>query len=354
MSQRSQNVRILIQQAIEQHTFPGCVVGIINREGQREFIAAGRHTYEPESPAVADNTVYDVASVTKSIPTSSALLTLVEAGRLSLEDPVVKFIPEFDTHESKRSVLVRHLLTYSLDLGALSLSGLVQAGKSAREILETICSAPLARPPGERYIYANATGLLTGLLVERVSGRKLPDFARELFFGPLNMSDTTFRPAVVPLERIAPTGFQGGRGWIHGVVHDPGTFVLQPTYALGSAGLFSTVPDLLHFLQMLLHTGSINGRQFFKPETVSLMYTNQLASVGFFQGLGWQLNDPRWMGSLTHPLFGKTGFTGCMVLVDPIRGHGIVALSNRTFPYTPSDYVLIHTFWRRLVSLVLQ
>lgn len=345
-----QEVKRRIEEAISEKIFPGCVVGVVDGSGNRQIISCGRHTYEPNSTELSADSIFDIASVTKSIPTSCALLTLVEQGYVHLDDPIVKFIPEFDTESVKRAVLVRHLLTYSLDLGPLSLSGLVEAGKSGEEILETIFSAPLARPPGERYVYANSTGLLAGLLVERASGQKLPQLAQEFFFDPLRMTGTTFAPGTLPQERIVPTGFQGGRGDIRAIVHDPGTFVLQPRYILGSAGLFSTVPDLLNFLEMILREGEMEGRRFFKPEIIRDMYTNQLAGTNYFQGLGWQLNNPVWMGTATPTLFGKTGFTGCMVLMDPHKKRGLVALSNRTYPQSPSSHTGIHVFWRKLAD----
>jgi len=155
-----------LSRGIEERIFPGCVVGVISRDGEKDVVSMGRLTYEHDSPVVREDTVYDVASVTKSVPGSSVLLKLVDEGRLRLGDRVADYIPEFANHEWKEDVLIKHLLTYTIDfLDVPSMS--TMKDKNPEEIIERIVSAPLRVPPGTTYVYGNPTALLIGLIIQK-------------------------------------------------------------------------------------------------------------------------------------------------------------------------------------------
>jgi CubicO group peptidase (beta-lactamase class C family) len=315
-----------IVKAVEEKIFPACAVGTVERNGGRTVVPFGHFTYDADSPPVRENSIFDVASVTKAIPVSCIALQLIEEGKLKLNDPVTSFVPEF-AGEGKNAVTVFHLLTQTLDLLLPHLSSLRDV--PPRELLTQILQAPLRSRPGTKFVYANATSILLGLVVERVSGRKLDELARERFFEPLGMSRTGFHPE----GEVIPTEVDERRGLIQGTVHDESAFVLSSIMTPGSAGLFSTAPDLLTFLEMLLREGEFSGRRYFKPETVTLMHTNQLANIGASHGLGWELNQRQYMGNIcSDQAFGKTGFTGCVAMCDPVKGVGFVMLSNCTFP----------------------
>jgi len=340
--------------AIAEKVFPGAVVGVVEANGRRQFYRAGHLTYQDDSPEVREDTIYDLASVTKSIPGSCSLLKLIDEGGLKLEDRLVDFVPEFGNFENKKEVKIKHLLTYTLDLEILPTSKLKD--KTAEELLTVVVEAPLRSPPGIKYQYTNSTAGFVGLVVERVSGKKLDRYADENFFVPLAMNRTSYHPDIFDRAEIAPTEIDDWRGRvIQGEVHDESTFVLQQGgYITAIAGLFSTAPDLLNFLAMLLNQGSQAGRKYFSPEIVAQMSTNQLDSANQAKaGLGWVIDWPEALGRYcSQRTFCKSGFTGTLVAVDPIKGIAFTLLSNRTYPKRPPDSSAINEVRRDIADIV--
>jgi CubicO group peptidase (beta-lactamase class C family) len=341
---------------IGEKIFPGCVAGTLSGGGAGEITAAGHFTYDPASPKVTEDTVYDVASITKAIPTACLALKLIEAGTITTETRCIDFVPEI-AGPHREQICVKHLLTHTLDFD-LRLSE--QRDRSPQDILNAIFTAKLRTPPGTVYNYANATSVLLGLLVERAAGgRRLDTLAEETFFYPLGMKSTGFFPDTAVKKRTAPTEVDPWRGReIRGEVHDESAWALRPAVVAGSAGLFSTVPDLLVFCRMLLNRGEYDGVRFFKRETVALMHANALppalAAQGCSAALGWELDNKKYMGSTrTTATFGKTGFTGCTVMVDPSRGTGLVLLTNHTYPRRRTEKDTINGVRSRLAEMVL-
>jgi CubicO group peptidase (beta-lactamase class C family) len=340
----------ICEAAIREHVFPGCVAGYV-RDGETTVLPFGGQTYEPIAEAVTAKTVYDVASITKSIPTSCLMLHLVERGLVSLDDKVVLYIPEL-ANEYREQILVRHLLTYTVifDLPQ-GLSGV--AKEFPNQILENVFTAPLAAVPGTKYLYTSAPALLAGLIIERIAKMPLNDFANQVF-GPLPMRRTAFSTGWVEPHTVAPSEIDD-RGLVRGVPHDEAAWALRGTGRIaGHAGLFTTAPDLLVFANMLLNEGEYDGARYFDPKTVNMMHTNQLPADLHATGLGWEMARPEVMG--THgskQLFGKTGFTGCIVLIDPEKQRALVFVSNRTYPQRPSTREPINKVFRELADLVL-
>ncbi len=341
-----------IQKAVKDKVFPGCVVGVVRKSGERSVLPFGKFTYEEDSNIVQENTIYDVASITKAIPTSSLLLTLIDQKKTGLEDRVLDYLPEFSNFDNKKDVLIKHLLTYTLNLVAPSMASLKNL--SPEQIIKIIVEAPLRNAPGSSLLYTNSTAVFMGLLIERVSGKKIDELADKHFFTPLKMHNTSFQTEKFNKDDIVPTEIDEWRGRrIQGEVHDESTFILQQKYHTGLAGLFSTAPDILSFLEILLNYGTHGGRRFFSPDVVRQMHTNQIADIGKSAGLGWELNQPHFMGCYcTEDTFGKTGFTGCMVLCDIVKEVGIVLLSNRTYPKRPKSSVLINTTRRDIADII--
>ncbi len=340
-----------VQRAIDERVMPGAVVGIITRDGDRGVFPFGKLTYDMEAVPVRADTLYDVASVTKSIPGSLALLKLLDDGRLALDDPLVNYVPEFDTDPAKRVVTLRHLLTYTLDLDVPAMSSLILKGPE--QIMEHIIRAPLKAAPGSAYRYNNATALFTHLIVKSVTGKTLDQFADEVLFGPLGMTRTTFAPLRFYSSDIAPTEVSEWRGELMwGKVHDESSYVLQEKDVVSIAGLFSTAPDLLHILEMLLRGGESGGRRFFSEQLVGEMSRNQFPESVFFTGLGWEINEPYFMGLHAAECFGKTGFTGCSVLVNQQLGAGIVLLSNAIYPKRPESTESRNLLRRDIANIV--
>src|SRR3989344_5484242 len=304
-----------VEKAIAEKVFPGCIVGIVRSDGTREGLPFGRFMYEPEAPAVREYTVYDLASITKSIPTASLALNFLQKGKFELSDSVKKYIPEL---QNDYGATVEDLLAYRVH--GVRMSEL--KNQTPEEISDYIFAHGFDAPPGESE-YTNLPAFLLGVVLERYFGDPLDDIAEGHFFMPLGMKDTHFCAA--DKSRCAPTEIDG-TGEVRGIVHDESARVFAKTsQAVGHAGLFSTAPDILHFLEALLR-----GK-----------YENIIE--GAQRGLGWQRNQPWFMGTrLSEHTFGKTGFTGTSVVVDIERGIAFTILSNRTYPQRPPDAASIH------------
>ncbi len=326
-----EKIRTRISRAIAEKVFPGCAIGIVKRNGEGLVLPFGNFTYEGGSPAITENSIFDVASITKSIPTACLALKLIEEKKLSLEDKLIDFVPEF-RNADRELVLIKHLLNQTIDYDFRLFD---YRDRRPDEILDIIFTTDFKVKPGEKLSYRDPTSILLGLVIEKILGNTLDNLGSEHYFNPLGMSRTRFRP----LEQfrkveIVPTEIDDWRGGVvQGEVHDESAFALGKKMVVGEAGLFSTAPDLLKFLLMLLNGGELNGHQYFSPETINEMHTNQLEDIGVYQGLGWELYQPRYMGQhCTKETFGKTGFTGCVVMCDTSYGVGIVMLSNTTYP----------------------
>ncbi|MFP4015125.1 MAG: serine hydrolase domain-containing protein [Chitinispirillaceae bacterium] len=331
-------MRKYLQDAIERKVFPGCVVGVVCGESEH-VLAQGHYTFEIDSEPMTSNSVFDCASITKSIPVSTVALQLVDQGQISLSDRMIDYLPEY-TGSYREDIKIKHLLTHTLDFN-FRLSGCKDL--PPRTILEEILDVKMKRPPGEIFCYANATSILLGMVLERVCGKSLSDLAQERIFDPLHMTETTFFPEKLD-ENIVPTEIDSWRDRvIRGEVHDESAWALRPLMVAGSAGLFSTVPNLLSFMDMVLRGGVVDGKRILSSETIGRMCTNQIAELpGMSTGLGWELNQP-YMGEKRPPTtIGKTGFTGCAVIGDRHRRAALVILSNFTWPHRKQDRSLIN------------
>lgn len=334
------NIGKRIEEAIQERIFPGCVLGVTTKKRERMVMAYGNYTYEAHSERVEENTIYDVASITKSIPTACLALRLIDEGKLGLDEQLIKYVPEFANSE-RAKVLIKHLLTHTLDSG-LRLSH--HKNKSSEEILNIIFESEFKTSPGKAFFYSNATSVLLGMVVENLTHQKIDLLADKCFFESLKMKKTTFHPKKMDKKQIPPTEQDEWRGRVvQGEVHDESAYKLQEKMIVGSAGLFSTVPDLLTFMEMLLNQGTLDREKYFSPEMVRMMHTNQLQEIGHRAGLGWELWQKRFMGQLcSRETFGKTGFTGCVFVCDPVKEKGFVLLTNRTYPKRNPDVSLMN------------
>lgn len=333
----------LAYDAIDQRLFPGCVIGVVTREGENIIRPFGQFTYDANAKRVREDTIYDVASITKSIPTSCLALYLIEQKKMSLGDPLIFYIPEYKG-AFREEITILHLLTQTLQF-SFPLSSI--AHLKPDEMIEKIVHANLLRYPGSTYYYANATSILLGMVIEKVTGKSLDSAAQEVFFTPLGMTQTTFHPS----SNTPPTEVSSSGKDVKGIVHDESARALLPR-TVGSAGLFTSVPDLLRFLQMLLTGGSLDGRYYFSEETVKSMYVNHFPNFSVSVGLGWELSASFMGDKPGKTTFGKTGFTGCMAVCDRTKGLGIVMLSNRTYPHRPPSGDAIHQVRRSFCEAV--
>jgi CubicO group peptidase (beta-lactamase class C family) len=325
----------ICQKHIQMQTFPGCQIGYID-QGETRLMNFGRLTYENDSRHVSQSTMYDIASITKSIPTASIILKLIELKQLSLDDKVIDYLPEL-SNSYREQMLIRHLLTYTVifDLPG----GLAKLAKDRPDdMIADMYRTPLVAPPGERYWYTNLPAILLGLVAEKVCRATLDDVARRWFFDPLGMTHTWFSPNPLLADNVAPTeAFEDG--FSRGEVHDEAARTMQRQGRVaGDAGVFSTAEDLLKFAAMLLANGSADGHSYFSKETIREMSTNQIASLGESTAMGWELGWKFFEApGASEQLFGKTGFTGCVLLIDPKQQKAFVQLSNSTWPKRPTQ-----------------
>lgn len=337
--------------AIKNKVFPGCVVGIVNKNGERQILPFGNFTYEQPPQLVKEDTIYDTASLTKSITTGSLALQLIDEGKLKLTDKLIDYIPEF-RNSDRENVLIKHLLTYTIDgYGFASLRE-----KSAAGLYETLLTHDFEKRPGTVFKYTNIPAALLGLVIEKIYGDTLDNLADKHFLKPLKMTRSTFYPEKFPIEEIVPTEIDDWRGLVHGIVHDESAYICKKEGKIvGHAGLFSTASDILNFLEVLLHKGTFQGKKYFSEKIVEQIGTNQIAELNDFTGLGWELNQPRYMGNYCTPhTFGKTGFTGTLAICDVEKGVAYVILSNRIFPKRPTDSAAINAFRKVIGEIILK
>lgn len=336
----------LVSEAVEKKGVPGAVL-LVGRNGAVAFRKAyGFAGLRPEKRAMEENTVFDVASLTKTF-VATAVMRLIEEGKIELDAPVGRYLPAFDRAGGDRArITIRHLMTHSAGLPA----GGAYAGKTrtTAQIIEEIATSPQKSPPGTQFLYSDFSFITLGAVIEAVSGQSLDVYCRQTIFEPLGMSETSFRPQGELAVRVAATTPGNDTPESRGKVHDPTSAALNGV--AGSAGIFSTADDLARFCQMLLNGGEYAGRRILKPQTVALFTSKQSPVTGSARALGFDLDSPYAIrGALPPGSFGHTGFTGTSLWVDPITQTFVVLMTNAVHANPPIGAV---TPLRRAVSSV--
>jgi CubicO group peptidase (beta-lactamase class C family) len=304
--------------------YPGAAV-VVGRNGavvwEKGFgrVGWGRD----DAPVVAERTIYDLASLTKVVGTTTAVMVLFDEGKIRLDDPVSRYIPAF-SGGPKDGVTVLQLLEHRSGLPPGR--DLWRTAHSPAEARDEAISTPLICQPGDCYEYSDLGADLLGFVVEAASGQPLDEFLDQRVWKPLGMNDTFFRPNDTLRTRIAPTEVSPPRGYpLRGEVHDENAFALGGV--AGHAGLFSTAADLSVFAQMMLNGGEFNGTRIVADSTVALFTRRASGS----RALGW--DTCRGSGScgryLGERAYGHTGFTGTSLWIDPERNMFVVLLTNR-------------------------
>jgi uncharacterized protein YbbC (DUF1343 family)/CubicO group peptidase (beta-lactamase class C family) len=278
------------------------------------------------------DTIFDCASLTKVVATTSALMKLFDQGKLRLNDRVTEYLPEFQG--GKSDITIRNLMTHFSGLRPdLDLDPAWSGYETG--IHRALVDKP-AGPPGARFVYSDINFILLGEIARRLSGETLPDYARETVFEPLGMRDTMFQPPASLRSRIAPTEMLDKEHLLlRGVVHDPTARYMGGV--AGHAGLFSTADDLARFCQMLLDRGAWRGVPLFSPATIEKFTTPQSPpDQPILRGLGWDLDSPYSgeRGDL-FPIgsYGHTGFTGTSLWLDPKSNTYVILLTNAVHPH---------------------
>ena len=315
----------LLRRAAADSAFPGAIAVVGRRAGVLARVAVGRIDWDSSAFVPDDRTIWDMASLTKVVGMTSAVMQLVERGVVDLDAPVQRYLPEW-TGLGRSGVTLRHLITHTSGLPAFRRYDTLTT--NADSITALLLAEPLDTVPGVRVVYSDIGAYLAGRVVERVSGQSLDRYVEEHIFRPLDMRDTRYRPPPELLARIAPTEIDTIRGKIRGTVHDPRAFYLGGVSA--HAGLFSSAHDLTRFARMYLNGGALDGTRVFRQETIDLFTARQVAD----RALGWQKpSGTNSAGSLmSEQAFGHTGFTGTSIWIDPAQDVFIILLSNRVNP----------------------
>jgi CubicO group peptidase (beta-lactamase class C family) len=335
-------VDAVVRDGVATRAFPGAVLAI-GRQGSLVHLRAfGRLTYDAAAAPVVPDTIYDLASLTKVVVTTTLAMMLVDEGKLDLEAKVRGFFPKF-TGGAKDKVTLRQLLTHSG--GLLWWARLYEELKGQAAYLERIEAMDLTYEPGTKSVYSDLGLILLGAVVERLGGAPLAELAQTRVVGPLGMKDTLFQPPAELQPRIAPTENDPWRGRVlRGEVHDENAFALGGIAP--HAGLFGTAPDLARFASMLLDEGRGPGQRLVSRATLEL-FTERAGVPLATRALGWDTpanetgersstpDAPGYTaaGSLLSPRsFGHTGFTGTSLWMDPERELYVILLTNRVHP----------------------
>ncbi|GAC1649326.1 MAG: glycoside hydrolase family 3 N-terminal domain-containing protein [Gemmatimonadaceae bacterium] len=319
-------LQLILDRGVADSAFPGAYAVVGDAFGRVVTVSAGSLDWSP-SPRPDGRTLWDLASLTKVVGTTTAIMQLTAAGRVNIDSPVQRYLPEW-TGEGKERVTVRHLLTHSS--GLPSWRPLYKEAPSPAAAMALVKSTPLEAPPGTRMRYSDLGAILLGLIVERVSGESLDAYLATHVFAPLGMRDTRYRPD--DPTRAAPTEFDPWRQrHLRGEVHDENASALGGV--AGHAGLFSSGDDLSRFARMYLAQGVFEGTRVLDSAVVRVFTRTQDPALSN-RALGWE--TPTGRNSAGHMMssdaFGHTGFTGTSLWIDPRADAFVLLLTNRVNP----------------------
>jgi CubicO group peptidase (beta-lactamase class C family) len=313
-------INYLMERAISNNLIAGGVVVVGDHTGILSSTARGRLTANPDAPLLDEQTMFDLASLTKVIATTPAVMKLLDEGKISLTDPISRWFPEFKGSE-RENITILNLLTHT--------SGLTDFGMSTDQAMETAirrAAAEKGQQRGSGFKYADINFILLGELVHRVSGSTLNAFCRDEIYAPLVAPETMFLPTPDFANRIAPT-----LGGANGTVQDRNARCLGSV--AGHAGLFSSARDLARFARLMLDGGEIDGKRILSEQVVKQMTSPLSCGSGtVVRGLGWDMNSPfsSPKGKLfSDASFGHTGYSGSSIWIDPKQDLFVILLTTR-------------------------
>ena len=340
LSEQLASAFALLDHAVADRAFPGGQLAVGHR-AELSVHAFGKQSYDADAAAITPETIYDTASLTKAVVTTTLAAMLTESGQLDLAAPVARYLPEWAVGPNpdwRDRVSVRHLLTHASGLPAHR--EYFKSAKTRRELLAQAMTQPLEAEPGTKSVYSDIGFILLGEIVERLTGRTLDQLARERIFIPLGMTNTMFRPGTELRARIAPTENDADfrRRVVQGEVHDENSAVMGGIS--GHAGMFSTASDLAIFCQMLLNGGQYAHRRLLRRSTVEQFTTADSLSAST-RTPGWNVpTENSSSGRYFSPRgFGHTGFTGTSLWIDPDKQLFVVLLTNRVHPTRNNDKI---------------
>jgi len=326
----------VLEEGIAQRAFSDATTAVVFRGELLALKAVGRFTYDPDSPAVQPDTIYDLASVTKVVATTAIAMRMFERGDLDLDAPVASFRPEFAAGDARRKqVTIRMLLAHSSGLPAYV--KLFETCRKRQELIDAAMRVPLAADPMTRAEYSDIGFILLGEILEQIADEPLDRFAQREVFGSLALTQTCFCPPQSLRLSIPPT--EDDKTFRHrviqGEVNDENASVMGGV--AGHAGVFAPAEDVARFAQCMLD----GGAPIFKPDTVELFTRREESPAGTSRALGWDTpSQPSQSGQFFSPRsFGHLGYTGTSLWIDPERELAVVLLTNRTWPDRKSQAI---------------
>jgi serine-type D-Ala-D-Ala carboxypeptidase len=323
----------ILRSGIDQHAFPGACIAVAHQKKLIAHKGLGHFTYDETSPAVTAETIYDLASVTKVLATTTACMILYDRGLLKLDQPLVELLPGFaesgaGQKDARRQVTLRILLAHSSGLPAYI--KLFQTARNKEALLEQAHQVPLTADPGSRAEYSDIGFILLGQALEKLSGEPLDQFCRREIFAKLNLAHTCFNPTADQKPAIPPT--EDDRTFRHrliqGEVNDENASVMGGVAA--HAGCFSTALDVSVFAQCMLQ----GGTPLIQARTLEIFTRREDFPPGTSRTLGWDTpSQPSQSGKyFSSRSYGHLGYTGTSLWIDPDRQLSITLLTNRTWP----------------------
>lgn len=348
------NIAPIIEKSIAKGHYPGAVV-LVAHEGEIIYRGVfGSRRIVPTTAPMRFNTVFDIASLTKIVATTPAMMQLLEQGKVELDANVAKYWPAF-SKQNKQSITVRELLTHTSGLPAQ-----VKKLTNEKDILKQIIEIKPKHAPGKVFLYSDLNFIILAHLVEVISGEKIDQYSKKHIFNPLKMQDTFYTPSSTLRDRISPTEMQNKKlRW--GKVHDPAAYAMGGV--AGNAGLFSNAKDLGLYAQSLLDGGRLSAdyqdgknrlSHFLGPLTIAKMTTPQTPdNIAEARGLGWDIDSAFSNRGLLFPTrsFGHSGWTGTSMWIDPVTKTWIIILTSRAHPTPAKSNQLIQD--RRLIANII-
>ncbi len=338
----------ILEDAIAARAFPAASIAVTDHGKLVALRSFGRFTYEAAQPEPTTATLFDLASVTKVLATTTMAMILYERGLLDLDTPLISIVGEFSGEDPRRDeVTLRMLLAHSSGLPAYE--KLFLRAHTREQLLEAACTTPLANDPGSHAEYSDIGFILLGVVFERLADESLDRFCQREILGPLGMANTTFNPASALRPGIPPTADDQTfrHRIIQGEVQDENASVMGGV--AGHAGLFATAQNVAIFAQAMLRvndgpTGVLARRHpeaspnsvhpLFRPDTISVFTTRETSPEGTSRALGWDTpSSPSQAGRFFSPRsYGHLGYTGTSLWIDPERKLSVTLLTNRTWP----------------------
>ncbi|MBV8051397.1 MAG: beta-lactamase family protein [Acidobacteriaceae bacterium] len=319
----------VVNQAIAQRAFPSASVALTHRSKLVCLKAFGHFLYEPDTPETTTGSIFDLASLTKVVATTTMAMILYERGLLDLEIPVTSVVPEFKSNDPRREQVTIHMLLAHAS-GLPAYEKLFLKAHDRDELLNAAMRTRLKHDPASTSEYSDIGFIILGVALERLAQDALDHFCRQEIFGPLGMAHTTFDPPLHWWSMIPPTADDQSfrQRIIQGEVQDENASVLEGV--AGHAGLFATAEDLAIFAHTMLQRGGA----IIRPETLALFTRRESAPAGTSRALGWDTPSlPSQAGKyFSEHSFGHLGYTGTSLWIDPERQLSVTLLTNRTWP----------------------